>query len=80
MNKAGYTAPALRLGWHAYFSHLKKAGLNRLDEIGFFQMIFEKSRLILAKISMPTQPKERFTLYQKHARYRDLVRTRHHFR
>ena len=31
------------LGCHANFSHLKKAGLNRLDKIGFFQRNFEKT-------------------------------------
>ena len=29
-------------GWQGGLIRLKKAGLNRMDKIGFFQMIFEK--------------------------------------
>ena len=42
------------LGCHGNFSHLKKAGLNRLDKIGFFQTIFEKTH---RKSKISQQPK-----------------------
>ena len=45
---------AKMLGCHGNFSHLKKAGLNRLDKIGFFQTIFEKTH---RKSKISQQPK-----------------------
>ena len=38
------TAIDLHQGWQGGLIRLKKAGLNRMDKTGFFQMIFEKIR------------------------------------
>ena len=40
--KMSYFQQGAGLGWQGGLIRLKKAGLNRMDKIGFFQTNFEK--------------------------------------
>ena len=41
-NEISKSENGFTLGWQGGLIRLKKAGLNRMDEIGFFQTNFEK--------------------------------------